>query len=574
METVTDYNIRFQKENPQFFTKPTAEVKSTPVISSDAGVATINNAIADHSKDITKLQPTTTTVDTTTKPTVATKNTALEKIGAVTASEANATGMDLTGYVFDNTSNYYVPKANTNAGQLDQQYEKDKAEINSAFTSRLASFDAASRAIVDSIQGIYSARIQEQQDLNKRSLERYGTLGIRGGTGRYAPEIQNSILTGEEREGLKRIKTIAAEEAAAIAKAQQELTDKKYTAFVDSRNQINDLRKERQSQLEKLQEIAAKEQMRIAEANQKEKETLAKYKNDALMELGKSGVTDVNVINGVKNAQDVSEIVKAAGENLIGGTGIIGEYNFYKKDAIRNGLTPLTFDAYQTRDANRKATIASAGIGGTDLNQKDRAVFNQIVGKVTASPAIQALDSANKLRDIVQEIRNNPSDPAQQLNLIYSYIKGLDTNSAVKEGEIELVKSINSYLGKTQLMFEKVASGKPITSAVALQIADSSDTLITSIENIAKKKLAIYDAQAKENGTSVYGAWKSFKSTVEQSQFNLVTEQKDEEKKLLDYVTANPNVSKHAADLAETIDPSTGVKFTPAQILEFLLKSK
>lgn len=593
MDTVTDYNKKFQQDNPQYFGNPTMNTDTmaqnraklvagsggtlrevngqvVPVVSSDGGIATINNAIQDQAQDITKLKP--KAVDTTSKPVTATKNASLERIGAVTADEANATGLDLSGYVFDDTSKYYVPKTNTNAGQLEKQYEEDKNEISRAFSNRLADFDLASREIVNSIQGIYSARIQAQQDLNKRSIQRFSTLGIRGGTGRYAPEIQNSILTGEEREGLRRIETIASEEASAIAKAQQNLADKKYEAFIDERNMVKQLRQERQAQLEKLQDIAEKERVRLADIVQKEKDTLVKYKNDALLELAKSGVTDVNVINAVKSAQDVSEIVKAAGENLIGGTGIIGEYNFYKKDAIRNGLRPMTFDEYQTRDANRKVSLAGAG----GLSSSQNAVVNSAVSSFEANPIVKDfITIQSKYQNVLTNI--GKGDGASDIALIYDLMKTLDPTSVVRETEYATgaSKSGNIFAGKLASFNGLIKPEGGFVSEVAKDnivgvIEGRFNVAKSQYENIRNEKIRNLKNRGVDGGDAYlpqydyeFGAGK-----------DIIKQQLNEEKQLLDYVTANPTLSDKAITLAETVDPTTGLPFTPAQVLEFLKQSK
>ena len=47
-------------------------------------------------------------------------------------------------------------------------------------------------------------------------------------------------------------------------------------------------------------------------------------------------------------------------------TGTVGEYEFYSKQEKDAGREPLTFDEYQTRDANRKAKAAGMGVDASD----------------------------------------------------------------------------------------------------------------------------------------------------------------------------------------------------------------
>ena len=211
-------------------------------------------------------------------------------------------------------------------------------------------------------------------------------------------------------------------------------------------------------------------------------------------------------------------------------------------------------------------------MAGTELTTQQQAVFNRIIDKFNASEAIKAMDRASKLRDIIAEVEKNPNSPAQQLNLIYAYIKGLDTESAVREGEIDLVRSINSYLGKFQLAFEKITSGKPITAKVALEIANGSKTLINSIENTAKRKTAVFDAQAKQNGNAVYGAWKGFRETMEKSQFNIgdeiINSEQEAEYNLKNYIQNNPAKKIEIDAQIKQIETSMGRPITSEEFLQ------
>lgn len=88
--------------------------------------------------------------------------------------------------------------------------------------------------------------------------------------------------------------------------------------------------------------------------------------DDLIKTLNQYGApTDVKM--KVMGSTNMNDAYKNAGAwASLGGTGIIGEYNFYKADAISKGLTPVDFNTYQTTDANRKATQGTTQyVGGS-----------------------------------------------------------------------------------------------------------------------------------------------------------------------------------------------------------------
>lgn len=61
------------------------------------------------------------------------------------------------------------------------------------------------------------------------------------------------------------------------------------------------------------------------------------------------------------------------------GTGVLGEYNFYAEQEKNSGRKPLSFNDYQTLDANRKAKVVRAGVSSPN---------NPLLGAVLANPEL------------------------------------------------------------------------------------------------------------------------------------------------------------------------------------------
>jgi len=146
---------------------------------------------------------------------------------------------------------------------------------------------------------------------------------------------------------------------------------------------------------------------------------------------------------------------------------------------------------------------------GEELNSKQQTLFNQIIGKYSASPLIAARDRTIVLNNMVDQIKKDPSNGALQLGLVYSYVQALDTyQSAVREGELSLVNSIDSKYGQLKNNIEKIQNGQIVRPEVAKQIADAAKTLVDTIKTGADNKTQMYNSQARVNGFQT--AWQDF----------------------------------------------------------------
>lgn len=177
--------------------------------------------------------------------------------------------------------------------------------------------------------------------------------------------------------------------------------------------------------------------------------------------------------------------------------------------AVKNGYKG-TYDQYQTEDANRKRSVTNI-IAGSGLSSQQAGLFNQIVNKYQASPLIAGADKTAVLTDTINGIRKDPGNGALQLNLAYQYVKALDTyQSAVREGELGLVSSIDSKIGQLKNSVDQITNGQQVRPEVAKQIADAAETLVSSITSAAKQKAKAYQSQAQTLGLG--DAWSTYTS--------------------------------------------------------------
>lgn len=138
--------------------------------------------------------------------------------------------------------------------------------------------------------------------------------------------------------------------------------------------------------------------------------------------------------------------------------------------------------------------------GGLSDPQK-ASIFNSIVGKYNASPLIMASDRLPVLEEAIRAIQENPEDAALQLNLSYAYIQALDTyQSAVREGELANLNSIDSKIGSLQNSIGQIQNGQIVRPEVAQQIAQAALGIVTTIQSAAAQKAQSFASQANVAG--------------------------------------------------------------------------
>lgn len=330
-------------------------------LSSTRGSDVITQNLGEHSQDMTMLQNGSTTKTTnTTTPAKDDTGEALKRIGGISAAEANATGVKLDDYTYDTSSGYFIPKSNTQIGGLERQYQQDEDQVNRTFDQMNASFDASTQNLINTYVNIFGERIRAQEDANKRELAAFDTMNTRFGTTRYAPGVAQGVLTADERVGLDRIKAIVMEEAGLISKAQQDLQDKKYTSFVQRRNEIKEIRKEKKTEIDKLLQIAQDEQKKA-----KEKE-IQSSRDAVIANLVKQGIKDPAEIMGLLQEQAAAQGTKTdftADE-------IEKALKVFSPDATLAGLSP-DFKTYKYLQ-----DIKDPSVAGMDFFQFQRAITN------------------------------------------------------------------------------------------------------------------------------------------------------------------------------------------------------
>jgi len=392
---------------------------------------------------------------------------------------------------------------------------KLKREVDSAtretdsFMSRLESMlisDKELRGDIRQIGAKYEARKTEMQDINNRRQVAMETLGVRTGA-RYtggSGGIMGGILSEEERQGLMRIENIENDKQDAMMSAKKAARDQNFTLYTTLVAKAEKMQEKKATELQALKKAQAEQDAKIAEEKQQ-----TEY--DALIaeQLG-AGITDstklFQALGGKVPYDKILEVAKLLPKAPEDFTLSEGQKRF---DAKGNLIASVgkTY-APKTVPAGMTAGQVSA--------------FNGIVGKYNASPLIAASDRTVVLKNSIDQAREKPSDGATQLNLVYSYIQALDTyQSAVREGELGLVNSIDSKVGKVENWKEQILNGQIVRPEVTKQIADAAENLVNTIDEGAARKAKSFESQA--NTVGLGAQWKQYTGGFEQSYNNAET---------------------------------------------------
>ena len=288
--------------------------------------------------------------------------------------------------------------------------------------------------------------------------------------------------------------------------------------------------------------------------------TLEKTKADRteidklVVDLGKNQAPP-EVIKAVSSALNLTDAVIAAGEHLqAAGTGIIGEYNFYTRQEKNAGRTPLSFDEYQTRDANRKVSLANAAAGaGTGLNSKQVAVFNSLVDKLNKSPLVAANDRAVTLEATTNALEADKQNSSLQVSFIYSLIQALDTyQSAVREGEISLVSGTQGVSDKIANLPAKIAGGSVLSERKVQEYINVARLVKGAIKTGADTKMKAFEAQAKTAGVGeAFSGYLDDISDIQSTANGLSDETTNLENRVIKIGSKNPDIQETIVNLQE-----------------------
>lgn len=155
-----------------------------------------------------------------------------------------------------------------------------------------------------------------------------------------------------------------------------------------------------------------------------------------------------------------------------------------------------TYTDYQNEDANRKRSIAAAGIAGGLSPQQVSASFKLADDYDKASGNFgTVVDAYNK----INASSGDPS-PAGDLSLIFAYMKMLDPTSVVREGEFATAANAGSAFERIGATYNKVLNGQRLTSAQRTDFLNTAKSLYSVAEKQQSQVDSTYSARAQQFG--------------------------------------------------------------------------
>lgn len=144
-----------------------------------------------------------------------------------------------------------------------QQASTAFAEQQANFTSQLdqfaATLDEQSKAQVEGIKTKFDKLRKDLEQMNASVLAGKTRLGSRFGRQRFAPEIQQDILSAEMEAGIQRLADLDAQESQLILETQQANTAQQFNILLEKRAQLSEVTDRKRQEILDLNDITAKQ---------------------------------------------------------------------------------------------------------------------------------------------------------------------------------------------------------------------------------------------------------------------------------------------------------------------------
>jgi len=346
----------------------------------------------------------------------------------------------------------------------DSLREKQFKEINDSLEKYKINAPIENQRMIDQIKAKYDKKkaILEQNMANLVGV--HEKMGYASGGNRYTQGQSAGILTNDANNLLIKMSELESLEAGELLDASNARNQNDWDLLQKKMSALDKLNNDKIQALKDLNQIASDELKKTTQASKETaiadlysqgvtdvagivkglankgivttiKETAEALKNivpaglDELVKTIRTNGAPQDVIQKVLSSGDINSAYESAGEFASGGTGIIGEYNFYKAQALSKGQNPVDFNTYQNLDANRKISIAKAGAssssgvgGGSSTGIQYKNDLDALIGNAKstiptkfgqedfASNIARARNDADKINTIATVVlKNSPA---------------------------------------------------------------------------------------------------------------------------------------------------------------------
>lgn len=344
-----------------------------------------------------------------------------------------------------------------------------------AIESLKTQLEAQTKAQIDAIKNKYSNLRKQQEDINKRAEASRLATQLVTGTARYAQGVATGETEATMSYGLEKIRELNDEEDNAIANANVAQFNGNLKIMEQEVEKAESIRKEKQERANELYKQLSEQYNKTKEAKKIQDRDIAignllskgiSNPSEILNELGKQGITasskevkesieslsstglkeigdimkelaqnnaPLKIREDVSNATSIAEAYEKAGDWLETGTGIVGEYLKYKRDAIKANNPYISFNEFQNVDANRKAKATAAT--STGLDNATLTKVESIAKGFDSHKIVQNYNEVQNKFGSIQGIIDLGVGGPGDLALVYDFMKALDPASVVRETE-------------------------------------------------------------------------------------------------------------------------------------------
>lgn len=247
------------------------------------------------------------------------------------------------------------------------------------------------------------------------------------------------------------------------------LFEERLQTIKDTHDEIQDILKVQRETAAKLEEVKQKK----IEATNKIAESAAK--NGAPPE----------VLQAISDMQDdTSGAIQIAGSYLQEGTGTVGEYLFYKREAERMGQVPMSYNDYATMDANRKRPVTNITMAGdSGYTSKQASVITKINDAIAKNATYTK--TAN-MRTYIDNVLTGLSQGTGvgDIAAINQFQKVIDEGAVTRDQDVKLIQGAQSVANQLKTKISALESGQQLSQ-------QQRDDMRKYVQDIMKTQLQV-----------------------------------------------------------------------------------
>ena len=358
----------------------------------------------------------------------------------------------------------------------DAKLAREEEEIKAQLEASRVNANEQNDALIQAIQQKYEVRRNDMRKVNESRVEQVEQIGFRLGTARFAPQINQGILSTEERAGINRMAQLDAEEAQLIASAKLAAQSQNYAMLSDQLASVEAKRSERQKLLEQQNKLAVEQDAKIKE------QLFRSTRDNVIGSLFSQGVTDVAEMLDLINFDDKGNIV--------------GDFT---AEEIADTLDRFTTDAVKSPDTqivkldNGNTILVNKNTGDTI---KEFGGFNvsNIGGNRDDLSAFQLLEAANLAIQIFGKRGGN--EPANRGLVEDLMVRGMTADDI--QDELRFSGQSEAFSGNYKQAFEFVTKSK-FTTADREAARDGLDELLQDGDTAGATEFILGLARDKAN---------------------------------------------------------------------------